>query len=105
MEVQQDMGAMQAEIRLHQDIVAQVMLGQVKVEIAVVIRSLGPRVRDLRPGVPPSLHTCVEGEESFCGGRGENNCCWAERATTSDSTVGPHEICMVMLPNYLIACS
>lgn len=69
---QQDMGAMQAETRPHQDTVARVMLGQVvKVETAVAIRSLGRRVRDLRLGVPPSQRTCVEGNVHFYGGRGE----------------------------------
>lgn len=75
MEGQQDMGVTQAEIHPYQGTVVQAMLGQVvKVETAVAIRSLGPRVRDLRPGVPPSQHTCVEGEIFFCRVHGEMFC-------------------------------
>ena len=66
------MGVILVATHPHRDTVARTMLGQVaKVETAVAIRSLGQRERDLRPGVPRSQHTCVEGETLFCRVLGE----------------------------------
>lgn len=74
--VRLDMGAMQAEIRLHRVAVVQVMPGQaLTVETAAVTRSPGPQAHDLHRGVPPSQRTCAEGEvvdDSLASFRGKH---------------------------------